>query len=77
MDLLFKGVITVLIGSSSHFEIAIAAAISMYGVGSVAALGTKLDLFWKVPIMLGLVELAKFLNRRNFWKPAQKTTALT
>jgi len=63
-----EGVITVLIGSSSHFEIAIAAAVAMYGVGSVAALGTTMGLFWEVPIMLGLVELAKFLNRKNFWR---------
>ncbi len=68
-----EGVITVLIGSSSHFEIAIAAAISMYGVGSLAALGTTMGLFWEVPIMLGLVELAKFLNRHNFWRAKQKT----
>ena len=69
-----EGVITVLIGSSSHFEIAIAAAVSMYGVGSLAALGTTMGLFWEVPIMLGLVELAKFLNRRNFWRTKSKTT---
>jgi len=63
-----EGIITVLIGSSSHFEIAIAAAISMYGVGSLAALGTTMGLFWEVPIMLGLVELGKYLNKRYFWK---------
>jgi ACR3 family arsenite transporter len=62
-----EAVITVLIGSSSHFEIAIAAAVSMYGVGSLAALGTTMGLFWEVPIMLGLVELAKFLERRGYW----------
>lgn len=62
-----EAVITVLIGSSSHFEIAIAAAITMYGVGSLAALGTTMGLFWEVPIMLGLVELAKFLDRQGYW----------
>lgn len=70
-----EGVITVLIGSSSHFEIAIAAAVSMYGVGSLAALGTTMGLFWEVPIMLGLVELAKYLNRRGFWKRPQALPA--
>ena len=63
-----EGIITVIIGSSSHFEIAIAAAVSMYGVGSLAALGTTMGLFWEVPIMLGLVYLAKYLNKRRFWK---------
>ncbi|MGY5853546.1 MAG: ACR3 family arsenite efflux transporter [Candidatus Thorarchaeota archaeon] len=65
-----EGVITVIIGSSSHFEIAIATAIAIYGVGSIAALGTTMGLFWEVPIMLGLVYLSKALNRRRFWKGA-------
>ena len=63
-----EGVITVIIGSSSHFEIAIATAVAIYGVGSIAALGTTMGLFWEVPIMLGLVYLSKALNKRNFWK---------
>ncbi|MFW9805443.1 MAG: arsenic resistance protein, partial [Candidatus Thorarchaeota archaeon] len=63
-----EATITVIIGSSSHFEIAIATAISIYGVGSIAALGTTMGLFWEVPIMLGLVYLAKALRKRNFWK---------
>ena len=66
-----EAIITVLIGSSSHFEIAIAAAVAMYGVGSLAALGTTMGLFWEVPIMLGLVELAKFLEKRGFWKKSK------
>jgi ACR3 family arsenite transporter len=63
-----EATITVIIGSSSHFEIAIATAVSIYGVGSIAALGTTMGLFWEVPIMLGLVYLAKYLRKRNFWK---------
>jgi len=65
-----EAVITVIIGSSSHFEIAIATAIATYGVGSVAALGTTMGLFWEIPIMLGLVYLSRYLERRGFW-PAQ------
>ncbi|MFW9920323.1 MAG: ACR3 family arsenite efflux transporter, partial [Candidatus Thorarchaeota archaeon] len=63
-----EGVITVIIGSSSHFEIAIATAISIYGVGSLAALGTTMGLFWEVPIMLGLVYLGKYLRGKGYWK---------
>jgi ACR3 family arsenite transporter len=63
-----EAIITVIIGSSSHFEIAIATAISLYGVGSRAALGTTMGLFWEVPIMLGVVYLGKWLNSRNYWK---------
>ncbi|MHA1131572.1 MAG: arsenic resistance protein [Candidatus Helarchaeota archaeon] len=63
-----EGIITVIIGSSSHFEIAIATVTALYGVGSIGALGTTMGLFWEVPIMLGLVYLGKFLRKRNFWK---------
>ena len=63
-----EAIITTLIGSSSHFEIAIATAIGLYGVGSMAALGTTMGLFWEVPIMLGLVYLGRFLHKKNFWK---------
>ncbi|MBA7590630.1 hypothetical protein ES708_32757 [subsurface metagenome] len=40
-----EAVITIIIGSSSHFEIAIATAIAMYGIGSIAALGTTMGLY--------------------------------
>jgi ACR3 family arsenite transporter len=62
-----EAIITVIIGSSSHFEIAIATAVAMYGVGSYAALGTTMGLFWEVPIMLGLVYVGKALERRGYW----------
>jgi ACR3 family arsenite transporter len=63
-----EAITTVIIGSSSHFEIAIATAVAMYGVGSYAALGTTMGLFWEVPIMLGLVYLGKALDRRGYWE---------
>jgi ACR3 family arsenite transporter len=62
-----EAITTVIIGSSSHFEIAIATAVAMYGVGSYAALGTTMGLFWEVPIMLSLVFLGKALNKKGFW----------
>jgi ACR3 family arsenite transporter len=63
-----EAIISVIIGSSSHFEIAIATAISLYGLGSQAALGTTMGLFWEVPIMLSLVYIGKTLNHKGFWK---------
>jgi len=63
-----EAIITVIIGSSSHFEIAIATAIAMYGVGSIAALGTTMGLFWEVPIMLSIVYLGKYLKKIGFWE---------
>ena len=62
-----EAITTVIIGSSSHFEIAIATAVAMFGVGSYAALGTTMGLFWEVPIMLGMVYLGKMLQKRGFW----------
>jgi ACR3 family arsenite transporter len=63
-----EGIITVIIGSSSHFEIAIATAVGLYGLGSEAALGTTMGLFWEVPVMLSLVYFGKKLHKRGFWK---------
>ncbi len=63
-----EAITSVLIGSSSHFEIAIATAISLYGLNSQAALGTTMGLFWEVPIMLGLVYLGKWLGEKGYWK---------
>lgn len=64
--------ITIIIGSSSHFEIAIATAISLYGIGSYAALGTTMGLFWEIPIMLGLVYLGRYLGKRGFFESEKK-----
>ncbi len=72
-----EAIITVLIGSSSHFEIAIATAVAMYGVGSMAALGTTMGLFWEVPIMLGLVYLGKWLGARGFWRAAPHVASVS
>ncbi len=63
-----EAIISVIIGSSSHFEIAIATAISLFGLGSQAALGTTMGLFWEVPIMLSLVYVGKKLNQSRFWR---------
>lgn len=65
-----EAITTVIISSSSHFEIAIATAVSLYGVGSMAALGTTMGLFWEVPLMLLLVYVGKALGRKGFWKAA-------
>ena len=57
----------IIIASSSHFEIAIATAISMKGAESKAALGTTMGLFWEVPIMLSLVYLLLHLKKINYF----------
>jgi ACR3 family arsenite transporter len=72
-----EAIISTIIGSSSHFEIAIASAIGMYGVGSLAALGTTMGLFWEVPVMLSVVYIGRALGRRGFWGDPVKVKGLT
>ncbi|MDH5449843.1 MAG: ACR3 family arsenite efflux transporter [Candidatus Bathyarchaeota archaeon] len=48
---------TTLIGSSSHFEVAIAVATTLYGLNSGAALATVIGPLMEVPLMLALVRV--------------------
>jgi arsenite transporter len=56
---------TTIIGSSSHFEVAIAMAVTLYGIGSGAALATVIGPLLEVPLMLSLVRLG-LRTRRYF-----------
>lgn len=62
-----EAAITIIIGSSSHFEIAIATAVALFGVGSIVALGTTMGLFWEVPIMLSLVFFLRKLRDKKYF----------
>lgn len=53
-----QSVTTTIIGSSSHFEIAIATAIALYGVGSSAAFATVIGPLWEVPLMVAFITIA-------------------
>ncbi|MBW4465803.1 MAG: ACR3 family arsenite efflux transporter [Pegethrix bostrychoides GSE-TBD4-15B] len=48
-----------LIGASNHFEVAIATAITLFGLNSGAALATVVGVLIEVPLMLMLVEVCK------------------
>ena len=56
-----------LIGTSNFFELAVAVAISLFGLQSGAALATVVGVLVEVPVMLSLVALA---NRTRNWFPA-------
>jgi ACR3 family arsenite transporter len=59
-----------LIGASNFFELAVAAAISLFGFESGAALATVVGVLIEVPVMLSLVA---FANRTRRWFPAPAT----
>jgi ACR3 family arsenite transporter len=48
-----------LIGASNFFELAVAAAISLFGLNSGAALATVVGVLVEVPVMLSVVHLVK------------------
>ncbi|MGM0502725.1 MAG: ACR3 family arsenite efflux transporter [Bacillota bacterium] len=53
-----------MIGASNFFELAVATAISIFGLRSGAALATVVGVLVEVPVMLGLVAIA---NRTKSW----------
>ncbi|GGY55355.1 ACR3 family arsenite efflux transporter [Parvularcula lutaonensis] len=53
-----------LIGTSNFFELAVAVAISLYGLGSPAALATVVGVLVEVPVMLSLVAFANRTRHR-------------
>jgi len=61
-----------LIGTSNFFELAVAVAISLVGLGSGAALATVVGVLVEVPVMLSLVA---FANRTQHWFPSEGSSA--
>ncbi|NNU16494.1 ACR3 family arsenite efflux transporter [Parvularcula sp. ZS-1/3] len=59
-----------LIGTSNFFELAVAVAISLYGLGSPAALATVVGVLVEVPVMLSLVAFANRTRHRFDQKPS-------
>jgi len=57
-----------LLGTSNFFELAVAVAISLFGLNSGAALATVVGVLVEVPVMLSLVTMV------NAWRPAPDAT---
>lgn len=58
-----------MIGASNFFELAVAVAISLFGLKSGAALATVVGVLTEVPVMLTLVKIA---NNTINWFPSEK-----
>jgi ACR3 family arsenite transporter len=61
-----------MIGTSNFFELAVAVAISLFGLASGAALATVVGVLIEVPVMLSLVA---FANRTRGWFPAPSSAS--
>ncbi|PMB39639.1 arsenical-resistance protein [Fischerella thermalis CCMEE 5319] len=61
-----------MIGASNHFEVAIATAVTLFGLNSGAALATVVGVLIEVPVMLMLVSICK---RTAFWFPREPEKA--
>lgn len=61
-----------LIGASNFFELAVAAAISLFGINSGAALATVVGVLVEVPVMLSVVAIVK---RSRGWYERQEAAA--
>ncbi|MDP7399033.1 MAG: ACR3 family arsenite efflux transporter [Lentisphaeria bacterium] len=59
-----------MIGASNHFEVAIATAVMLFGLGSGAALATVVGVLIEVPVMLMLV---KFCLKTQDWFTTDET----
>jgi len=64
---------TTLIGSSSHFEVAIAVATTLYPITSGAPLATVIGPLMEVPLMLSLVKLGLYTRKYFPRKKKQRT----
>ena len=61
-----------MIGTSNFFELAVAVAISLFGLASGAALATVVGVLIEVPVMLSLVA---FANRTRGWFPTPSSAS--